>query len=398
MRVEIIDRDAFSAIRPEALLRFLTVNNWKEARRVEGELIVLSKTNKHGTTQLVWMPTSDQYTDYAPMVAKLVKTVSEVEDKSELQLLDDLETVATGDVIRVRSYNPLDEQDYTLPLGDGVNLLSRARLIALAGAASAVKMSAVHPRWPYLEANQFVRNLRLGQTERGSYLIRLISPISEQPRQDEGQFAGMPDAEPFSRRAVVEMIRGLNALRHAANDNRKRGKFFFNSFLEAVPLGVSANLCEAVTSADDETLLLRPIEIGVTWSYAVSRTDNLPTAGVHFDSSIIPFIKEAAQEFRARNPEVLTLNGWVHILERGSRPGPGQIRMYSKVDDRIRAIRIELEKDAYDLAIDAHKRGSLVIVTGTLIVENGYIYRLEKPTDFRIIEQEGFSDIGESDT
>ena len=135
------------------------------------------------------------------MVAKVMKTVSETENKSELELLDDLETVAVGDVIGVRTFDPCDIQEHTLPLSDAVSLLTRARLLALAGAASAIKALPVHPRKPTSEASRFVENLRLGQTERGSYRIRLISPIAQPTKLNGEQFDGMPDAQPFSRRA-----------------------------------------------------------------------------------------------------------------------------------------------------------------------------------------------------
>ena len=60
MRVEIWDRDTFSSIRPEALLRFLRANGWDEVRRDEMEVIVLGKPRADGKIQLIWMPVSDQ--------------------------------------------------------------------------------------------------------------------------------------------------------------------------------------------------------------------------------------------------------------------------------------------------------------------------------------------------
>ena len=339
------------------------------------------------------MPFSDQYTDYVSMVARLIKTVAEVEDKSELELLDDLETIAVGDLISVRSYDPLDMHDHTLPLVDGADLLIRARMMAWAAASSAMSKRPVHPRHPSFEVSQFVRNLRLAQTERGSYIVKIVAPIPEPQKQQEGQFAGMPETQPFARRVVIELVRGLNALHQAALDNKDRGKFFFNSFLSAVTSGVSANLCEALISSGDEILFSRPIEVSVTWSYAIAQTNTLPSFPVKFDSTVMPFIRQAAREFRAKNPEVITLNGWVNILERDAQSGgAGLIRLVARIDGKMRPIRMGLDPETYNLAIDAHKNGSLVSVTGTLVVENGVYYRLQNPTGFYVIEQEAFSD------
>jgi hypothetical protein len=207
----------------------------------------------------------------------------------------------------------------------------------------------------------------------------------------------MPDPEPFSRRAVVELVRGLNALRSAAEDSLSQGRFFFDPFLSAVTSGVSANLCEAlVGKSEPDEEFASPLEVSVTWSYAVNRSARLPSESVYFHPSLMPYIKKAAQEFRARNPEQIELNGWVNILERESRGGgPGLIRLYARIDGKTRAVRIQLDDQAYNVAIDAHKSGSLVSVFGTLIVENSAFYRLASPRGFRIIEADAQFDLND---
>lgn len=392
MKVEILDRDVFGAIRPEALLRYLIVNGWIETRRIENELIVFGKTNSVGKNFLVWMPITDQFSDYASMVARLVKTIAEVEDKSELQILDDLQTVALGDIVRVRTFDPLDAHDHTLLFVDGRTLLSRIRLMAVAAASSVLNKRPVHPRRPASEVNKFIRSLRLGQTERGSFLLRLIVPIEEQIEQ-YALIHGMPKVTPFSRRAVIELIRSLRALKEAAEDNRDRGRFVFNSFVSVVNSGVSANLCESLISSEEDETTVKPMEVSVTWSYALP-SDNISGSPILFDSSVIPYIRQAAKEFRAKNPEVTTIKGWVNILERDTQHlGPGSIRVLASIDGKPRSVRMILESQAYDIAIDAHKKGETVTVTGTLVFENG-IYRLDKPTNFATIDQPSLFDVG----
>jgi hypothetical protein len=385
MKVQIIDNDIFSSVEPEAITRYLLTNGWSEVRRVDGEMIIFGKVGGRGKRPLLWMPISNDLSDYAPMVARLIRTVAEEVDKSEIQIIDDLETVAIGDIIRIRSFDPLDLNDHTLPLSDGMSLLNRARAMALAGGSSAIEHRPVQPRRPNTEVRQFVRNLRLGQTERGSFLLRLISPIIDIKSGEYLEFQGM-DRIPFSRRAVTELVKGLNALNDAASENEERGRFLFNSFLEMVPSGVSANLCEALLDPDEKEGLTRPIEVSVTWSYAVKSPDHLPVQPIAFKPSVIPYIRQAAKEFRAQNPEIINIKGWVNILERESRAGPGLIRIHSRIDGKPRSVRVHLDIDSYNQAIDAHKRGEVISVTGTLIVE-GSVYRLENPQGFHIMGQ-----------
>jgi len=391
MRIQITDPQGLSSIQPDAMQRYLLANGWSELRRVDGELIVFGKRDSTDKRQMIWVPVTEHFSDFAPMMAKVVNSVASVEDISVMQVIDDIETIAVGDVIGLHALNPIDRYDHTLPLGEGINLLNNAKRLATAAAASAIERKAVHPRNPGSRVSEFVRNLKLAQTERGSYVIRLISPISPVVTETHQTLPGMPDPEPFSRQAVLELMRGLRALRNAALDNSSHGQFQFHSFIEAVGSGVSANLCEALlpnTPRTDGTI--GSLEVSVTWSYVVNRTDNLPFESIRFEPSIMPYIRQAAEKFRATNPERVFLTGWVNILERDvPSGGPGIIRLYTRIDNRNRAVRIELSNDDYDRAISAHRQGSLVAVTGELIVEHNMYYRLRHATGLHIIDQEG---------
>lgn len=143
MKVQITDPSVFSSINPSAMMRFLNVNGWIEVRRVANELAVLAKRDSDRNRHLVWMPFDHQNADYASMVSRVITTVAEAEDKSELQILDDVETVAIGDIIRFRAFNPIDEHEHTLPLKDGIDLLINAKKLATAAAASVIQKRPV---------------------------------------------------------------------------------------------------------------------------------------------------------------------------------------------------------------------------------------------------------------
>jgi hypothetical protein len=347
------------------------------------------------------MPVDNQYADYVPMLAQALRVVAEVDRKSELQLLDDLETVAVGDIVSLRVANPLNSSDHTVRLDNGIEYLEQMRRMIRAAASSVNEARPVHPRRPTALVSEFIKGLLLGQTERGSYLFRLISPVAEVPLGAERpvQLPNMPTPDPFSRRSVIELIKGLKILRSAAQDNMSRERFVFEPFLAGVPNGVSANLCEALaprnSELNEESI---PFDIGVTWSYSIPATKNLTSEVISFEPPMLPYIRQAAKEFRARNPETLQLTGWVKILEKESpQGGVSLIRLISRLDGKTRSVKIELEDEDYSLAIRAHSTNSLVSVTGELRVENNSFYQLIKPRGFSIVEQDALFDLSDYD-
>lgn len=395
MKVEIKDANEFASVKPFALTRFLAVNGWKEIRTITGEATVYSKTGRRESSSLVWAPVNDRYSDYSSTVARLIRTVAEVENKSELTILDDLETAALGDVINLRTYDPLDIHQHTIPLEDGASLLNRARQMAYSAAQSALERKPVYYGRPAQQARAFLSNLRLGQTERGSYIVRLISPIDE-PEPSAQLSIEVPDMPPlsepvpFPRRAVIELANGLNALKDAARDNASRGKFYFGSFQDIVDSGVSANLCEALAAKSEELgdFTNKPIEVSIVWSYALKDTHTIDIKPILFEPTTVPYIRQAAREFRSKFPEKITLNGWVKLFGREARqPGPGEIRLLTTIRGKQRTVRVNLTQTDYELALTAHKQGDLITVTGVL-AKDGNLNRLSNPEGFAVISEE----------
>ena len=78
----------------------------------------------------------------------------------------------------------------------------------LAGAGAAVVTAA---RGSNRLAKDLVRRIRLGQTERGSFVVVLLSPVVSVPVQTS--FEGSPDhGVPFERRLTLRVVEALKAV------------------------------------------------------------------------------------------------------------------------------------------------------------------------------------------
>jgi len=392
MNIDIRDHQVFDSLDPMVIIRYLVARGWYEIKLVPAEMAVYELSRHEEEPARIWLPLSRSFSDYASVMSSAFRTLTETEQKSQLAMLDDLQTTAIGDVIRVGTEDRLDRADHTLLFSDGMILHEQAHQMALAGAwnaASGDKRRPVYPQSTRVEISQYLQKLRLAQTERGSYVIRLISPIRE-PSLDQIPLShDIPTEAPFERRAVAELLRGLRALRQAAADAGRRGRFYFPTFEEAVPEGVSANLCDAVAPMRLVDYW-RPVRVSVTWCGIIPVPQPLLRTEVEFEPSLMRYIREAATEFRRKNPEEIVLRGAVTDLHRPRKDarGAGEVRIYGVANGKARYVKIALNQEDYELAVDAHKTYREVSVSGTLAFRTPGQWLLERPTHFFILGDE----------
>jgi len=378
MKVDILDLDAFTALEPYDIEGYLLHNAWQRERSEPGQVSVWSKTND-GERYRVWLPLDYKLGDFVESIARTVKTVAQAENRSQLSILEDLDTVAIGDVVRVRSFDELNKESSTLPIYDGISLLEQAKNLLTAAANSAHQVRPVHPAKKNNVVNDFVSNLRLGQTERGSYIIKLVSPLQSK----QLSIPGIPAPIPFARDAVAELLNALNALRAVSEDNFKRGRFIFELFEEAVQDGVSANLCEAVLPQSGLSQY-RPLEVAVSWSFKLEVPPKQPPTLLEIPAQYMRYIAEAARVFREKNPEPYQISGYVVALRKENNE-PGIVTVAAVIDERQRKVRIELTDEDYHRAIYAHENELEIICSGDL-TQPGRLYRLDNPRNLRVLE------------
>src|SRR5262249_37714812 len=160
-----------------------------------------------------------------------------------------------ADILRFREMSP-DAEAGNLPFDHAVQLINATRRLLLSVAHSVLVPQPYHPRLSRTEAEEFVSRCRLGQTERGSFVLNVACPLESQL-----SLPGLA-SEPFTRRVTNLLMRSLAALARAADTARA------DDLLDQTRNpGISANLCESL-------LMLRPSgnRASLTVSAAWSRT------------------------------------------------------------------------------------------------------------------------------
>lgn len=383
MKIDILEHEIIDTIDPGLIARYLGSQNWTKLPDSFSGLEIWDKESSDHRHFRVWLPQSRRFADFDTSILRVVNTLAQVEDRSQLQIIEDFETVGTGDIIRVKTEDEFQRHNGTLPLFNGIELMHQARDMTIAAALSTIERREVYPNRRPNQVIDYIKSVRMGQSERGSYIVKLISPIDSAQYQQLGlEGIGPPEAPPFERQVVINLERSLSALAYVANDAYKRGRFFFPAFREVVDEGISANLCEAIAPRREPNEYFHPVEVSISWSYII-QSPHTAASSIVFPVQLMPLIAEAAREFRQKNPEDIVLRGYVTGLRRRKKGDPNSVTLASNVDDQLRSVKITLNEDAYELAIKAHENDSEVSIMGTLLRQGNFL-TLENPTNFHI--------------
>src|ERR1700733_2744846 len=170
----------------------------------------------------------------------VIQALAVAERRPLFEVLNEL-SGPPSDVLRLR-VSAADATLGNLPLDEGLQLLRGGRDMLLSAACSTIRPQAFHPEMSLKQPNEFIKNCRLGQTERGSFVATIITPVPPSLRQETlTGFDEVEDIEePFARRVTTRLMGSLEIVDDAVRTAR------LDPILGGIENGVSANLCEAM--------------------------------------------------------------------------------------------------------------------------------------------------------
>lgn len=352
MKADIIDADALRAISPAALSAYARGEGWSRLYPFGDHADVYAGEN----LPEVILPRTAQLSDYPNVVSGLLKEFSSVAGRDELATYRDL-IGADRDVVRVRSQ--VEEDDGTVDLESGVRMVAQARDMLLAAACAVKSPQALYRAGANKEAIEYMRRVRLGQTEHGSFVVTLFAPVPPMLQQTlDAGWAPLAD-EPLERKVTRRLVEALYASRNAA-ELASMGEG--NAFESAVSKGVSANLCEALAGLLDQS---QRVEISITWARTRPAPERSQT--ISFTENDAGILREAARTFRLKQPiPDVTLFGTVHKLRRELHHVDGVVTLKALIDEKPQSIQAVLDQGNYSVAVRAHDAKSPIMVTGDL--------------------------------
>lgn len=367
------DLATIAALSPSHIGAYLRATGWEDRGVFGAHGRVYSRMQGDKRYQLI-LPTRGSLADFPKRMSELVEELARADARSVSSVVFDL-SVTAFDVIRVRSR---DADDYgSIRFAEGLQLCEEAKnlLVASARAASAdVPRKAWKGRRP--EAiNEYLQRVRLGQTEKSSFSLTVLSPYSFEPGQPRSQVSLFAE-DAFGRRVIRKFADGLSAIETALSEAVSNPLPAFERTVEA---GVSADLCEALGNLADNGV---GVEVSVSWSPAKPVSDMVRLSLTPRDGTIL---KEVARVFARAEPEPdAHIEGIITQISEDPHTFDGSTTIEAAVEGRLRRVRVQFDPHDRDRLIDAFRGRRPIRVEGELTTEGNRLH-LHNPRGLVVI-------------
>lgn len=365
------------SVRPAEIVAYLRAAGWVVADDgYEGAALWCKSFD--GAEEELFVPTAEGAPDFDRVLGRMVRQLAALEERTPTQIERDMaETSADAISFRVL----LDGgRASRLPLAYAPTVFKAAHDVTIAAANAASRTRPSYRNWTK-EVHEFASRAEVGQTEAGSYVVRILCPVTHVPQP---QLQRSDEEAPFERRVTHMLHAALHAARRAAEKAITLGEL--SVFDDVVSAGVSSNLCSALASVGTgpESVAL---EIGLRW--AALRDQPAPNGGpFYFGRDYLEVLGSAAVHLREQESEELQdqeVIGYVTNLDRGVTDDAGTITLNGYLPwgggHRPLKCSIELSGELYARAARAHVAQALVSVRG-LVRRVGKKWWLEEPSGF----------------
>ncbi|MFN4806573.1 MAG: hypothetical protein ACK5LH_11400 [Akkermansiaceae bacterium] len=351
---------------------YIRSTGWSCLGNYGNEASVFEK-NEHS----LLVPLASDLADYERRMQEIVSSLSKFEGRSQDSVLRDL-AYASSDVFRIRLANPLFD-DGEVTLNQGILLFDNAQKIVQAAARSALSPKAYHLARAGTQAEDFLKTVKLGQTEIGSYILTIVFPVT--PDLFDGEES--ESALPFERKVTRSLVTGLNSLETALRSQVARPSL--EPFLHAIEHGVSANLCEAISNIGEGTNG-NTLDTQITWARN-RRIPELHTKSRFLDGDF-SYLRSAALRLKEQDwDDELVITGPVTRIESEKVLFGGEVFVYALVGDSPRRVKVTLNQEQYKLANEAHLAGHNIEIGGRIHKAGRYL-TIDAPNSFSVLNDE----------
>jgi hypothetical protein len=350
-------------INPTDLRDYAKSLGWKLLPEAIKDKLFVMFNPKYDRRQLTF-PLESNSPDYDDAIEIVISKLSEIENKplsiiiSEIQELKD-------DTLRFKVFDSRNEESF-IPLSYAVSAINGAKELFVSAACTVLKPQSHHPRMNRSEALELVEKSRFRHTEKGSFILKVSSPLNAVDIQAD---IFDDDTIPFVRQATLTINKALSDLVKAIQTDTL--DILIDEVKSSPKPLISSNLCKAITNFHEEHDDF-DLWIDFKWSASLNTPPNLYLpAIIKIQKDYFSRIDEVKRELR--NTEKDKEDVFIATVERldgdiddaGQRSGEVILNLMQE-DEIIRA-RTNLTSNQYTDADKAHMTsGAFIKVKGKL--------------------------------
>lgn len=360
---------SLGSLSPQAVAAYLRSRGWIDQGRwgPHGRLFARSRENDRIELML---PTKATLLDFERRMAELVEELAHAEGESPTRILHDL-TVAPYDVLRIRAKEADEYASVPLDSGDQLFRVGRDMITTAAVLAGGDRARPVIRGRRPADAAKYLENVRLGQTERGSFVLTMLSPHSF----DHADQLELLDAHiPFGRRVTSGLAEALRAVEDALQEAIGAGT---EAFRAAVERGVTANLCGSLARLAQ---IGGGADVSVTWS---PQRPNGAVAHLSLQREDASVLHDAATALAEQEgPQLIEVQGTVVGITEKKEEFDGTVTLHVELDGKPRVVRAHFADQDRDKVFEAfHGKTDLQMrIVGQLSREGSTLHLVDLRT------------------
>ncbi|SDN58579.1 hypothetical protein [Allokutzneria albata] len=374
-----------SRISPAVLSAALSKYGWQLVGGKEGLYSRWAYGENRSTRILI--PLDETKPDFDELLTDAVSSLAALRTEPAQRVLRVISGVP-GDELKFRKDSETPPGTIRWDLGQELIQAANDTLVASAKAASDRRPSFRNSNW--FIARDFLQSVLMGQTEVGSYVVTAYTPPEQHffERESQKNSARHSLDGAHTGREVVEVMTGALQVTREAIDIYQRTKRI-EEFDDTVQHGVSRELAVAVQKLVKQS---DGASVSVEWSTRFdddfllsSETARTGVTEVDFNPPDYAVLERAAIRLGAASESsTVTVVGTVEVLTR--RVGTvGVVALNIMRGSSAKKLRVRLPTDAYEVALEAHRRMDAIKVTGRQ-ERSGNYYWLYDATDVTIVE------------
>lgn len=362
----------FKLLLPAQIIGYITSTGWIEDGKL-GDIASIWHRDTTSHLEIV-VPLKTSLRDYPERIRDVLKVLSGFEGRDILEVFNEISNF-NADLIKIRVAHD-DVDAGSIPIDDGILLIQKARDLIASVSQSAISAKKHFIGRKPAEVSDFLDDLLLGQTEHGSFVVNIISPINEISQSEHL----LPDNPSFARIVSANLSTSLVAIKSLVDEIHSKGSI--EAFDTYINKGVSANLCDALIGLSGKN---KHREFSITLQLSsLEKTIDVDTLIHGFSPTMIPTLEHVSK--RLKENYIITnytLSGYVTKLEQEYESDTGNVTVIATLDDKEKPVTFKLARNEYLEAIHAHENKAYLECKGDLHV-SPQSAKLVNVTDFKV--------------